>query len=126
MILTLAKGREFLGLTLFLLQMIPLATLVIWHETNQMVKDGFADTTIAIGTSLTSFIIVTAVSTVVMIEGSAMLYESFARRLRKMRIQQGRAIEYKRWRDWYETVKAEANQGKPLPEPLKPEPVAED
>ena len=55
-----------------------------------------------------------------------MLYESFARRLRKMRIQQGRAIEYKRWRDWYETVKAEANQGKPLPEPLKPEPAAED
>ena len=126
MILTLAKGRELLGLTLFLLQMIPLTSLVIWHETHQVVKDGFAETTIAIGTSLTSFVVVTAVTTVVMIEGSAMLYESFARRLRKMRIQQGRAIEYKRWRDWYETVKAEANQGKPLPEPLKPEPDAED
>ena len=126
MILTLAKGRELLGLTLFLVQMIPLAFLVIWHETHQMVKDGFAETTIAIGTSLTSFIIVAAVSTVVMIEGSAMLYESFARRLRKMRIQQGRAIERKQWQDWYKTAKAATEQGKPLPEPPKLEPVAEE
>ena len=55
-----------------------------------------------------------------------MLYESFARRLRKMRIQQGRAIERKQWQDWYKTAKAATEQGKPLPEPPKLEPVAEE
>ena len=48
-----------------------------------------------------------------------MLYESFARRLRQRRIEEGRALEHKEWQAWYETAKAATAAGRPLPEPPK-------
>ena len=117
MILSLAKEREFMGLMLFLVQIIPEACLVVWYQTAQVVQDSFAETIIAIGEGLTPFIIISVVVSIVIVEGWAMLYESFARRLRKRRFEEGRATERKQWQAWYETAKAATEAGKPLPDP---------
>ena len=76
--LPIGRTREGRYLLLFSVQMLICLGLLTWYEVGYQTGDGVLGTVIAIGQGIAPFVVVVTATTVVIVEGSAMLAETLS------------------------------------------------
>ena len=123
--LPIGRTREGRYLLLFSVQMLVCLGLLTWYEVSYQTGDGVLATVIAIGQGMSAFVVVVTATTVVIVEGSAMLAERYLKRRyeagkaegRDEGRAEGRANEAARWRAWNARRVEAEREGRPFDEP---------
>ena len=114
---TVAFSRTGWFLLLLTVQVVAAGAAVGWHEVVERTHDTRLATAIAIAVGLASFTVVAIVTSVIIVEGHAMLAERYFKERYERGRQKGREEEAKVWRAWYERMRAAQAEGKPFDEP---------
>ena len=112
-----AFSRTGWFLLLLTVQVVAAGAAVGWHEVVERTHDTRLATAIAIAVGLASFTVVAIVTSVIIVEGYAMLAERYFKERYERGRQKGREEEAKVWRAWYERMRAAQAEGKPFDEP---------
>ena len=114
---TVAFSRTGWFLLLLTTQVVVAGLAVGWYEVFERTgDDGFA-TALAIGRGLEPFVVIAIVTTVIVVEGYAMLAERYFKERYERGRQEGHEEADRAWRAWYERMRAAQAEGKPFDEP---------
>ena len=130
---TVAFSRTGWFLLLLTTQVVLAGLAVGWYEVFVRTDDDAFATALAIGRGLEPFVVIAIVTTVIVVEGTAMLAERyFQERYERGRqkgleegiekgleegIEKGLEESDRAWRAWYERMRAAQAEGKPFDEP---------
>ena len=134
---TVAFSRTGWFLLLLTTQVVLAGLAVGWYEVFARTDDDAFATALAIGRGLEPFVVISIVTTVIVVEGTAMLAERyFQERYERGRqkgleegiekgleegiekgLEQGHEKSDRAWRAWYERMRAAQAEGKPFDEP---------
>ena len=130
---TVAFSRTGWFLLLLTVQVVAAGAAVGWHEVVERTHDTRLATAIAIAVGLASFTVVAIVTSVIIVEGYAMLAERYFKERYERGFQvghkegheegrkegrvEGREEEAKVWRAWHDRMRAAQAAGQPFDEP---------
>ena len=115
--MNLDKSREGLGLGLFVLLALACLGLVIWLEATDSETIGIVATTVSILERMAAILVTLSLSIYALVEGTAMLYERYAKRRFQEGKQVGVAERDREWDSWLERRDEALAEGKPFDEP---------
>ena len=127
--MNLDKSREGLGLGLFVLLSLACLGLIVWLEATDSETVGIVATTISVLERMAAILVTLSLSIYALVEGTAMLYERYAKRRFQEGRQEGRQegeekgrqterVERdKEWISWMQRREEALATGEPFDEP---------
>ena len=119
--MNLDKSREGLGLGLFVLLALACLGLVIWLEATDSESVGIVATTVSILERMAAILVTLSLSIYALVEGTAMLYERYAKRRfqegKQVGVIEGREVERNEWMAWLKRRDEALASGKQFDEP---------
>ena len=123
--MNLDKSREGLGLGLFVLLSLACLGLVIWLEATDSETVGIAATVVSVLERMAAILVTLSLSIYALVEGTAMLYERYAKRRfqegRQEGVVEGREAERlerdREWMSWFERREEALASGRKFDEP---------
>ena len=113
------KTREGRFLIIFLLQYLTFSGFLAYHEVTAIPTDAIT-TMLAILLGMASLGFLSALNTVVFVEGSEMLVEKYLRRRYQAGKAEGRSEAWHEWQEWNHRRLEAEKQGRPFTEPPPP------
>lgn len=110
------KGREGWFLLLFILQFCVYTGILAYYESGVYGKDGLS-TFVAVLGGIAGVIALSTASSIVFLEGLAMLSERYLKRRYEEGKEEGRAEERKGWEEWLKRRMAAEEAGEEFDEP---------
>ena len=119
--MNLDKSREGLGLGLFVLLSLACLGLVVWLEATDSETVGIVATVVSVLERMAAILVTLSLSIYALVEGTAMLYERYAKRRfqegKQVGELEGREAERNEWMAWLKRRDEALAEGKPFNEP---------
>ena len=119
--MNLDKSREGLGLGLFVLLSLTCLGLVIWLEATGSETAGIVATAVSVLERMAAVLVTLSLSIYALVEGTAMLYERYAKRRfqegKQVGVLEGREVERNEWIAWLKRREEALAAGKEFDEP---------
>ena len=119
--MNLDKSREGLGLGLFALLSLICLGLVIWLEATDSETVGIVNAVVSVLERMAAVLVTLSLSIYALVEGTAMLYERYAKRRFQEGKEEGRVVERnerdKEWLAWLQRREEALASGEPFDEP---------
>ena len=119
--MNLDKSREGLGLGLFVVLSLICLGLVIWLEATDSETAGIVASAVTVLERMAAVLVTLSLSIYALVEGTAMLYERYAKRRfqegKQVGVVEGREVERNAWMAWLKRRDEALAEGKPFDEP---------